>query len=192
LIQILCCCGDRNDLLFSIRDSGYGKEYEAKIECPECKEQFDHVFDLSQLEIQRLSAEPIHPNINLFDYVLPISKVPVQFRLLIGKDEDAISKELERKKKITKSQIDNSVTTRLFYSIVSFAGETDRTKIMRSINTMRAGDARALRKYMQKIEPTVIMEQWAKCSHCGEESKVDVPLGLRILLSRHAIKKYFC
>ena len=35
--------GDRNALVFAIRITGYGHEYDATVECPECDEDFGEV-----------------------------------------------------------------------------------------------------------------------------------------------------
>lgn len=167
--------GDRNAILIAIRVTGYGSDYKVRISCPSCDEQFDNDFSLSLLQINPLGAEPIEPGMNLFKYVLPLSKIPVEFKLLTGKDEKDISEETDKKKKIGSQE--TVVTSRLFYSIVSINGDKDRGKIRRFVSTMRAGDARSLRQYIDKIEPDVIMKQPAKCPHCYEESEVNMPLG---------------
>ena len=101
----------------------------------------------------------------------------VHFKLLTGKDESEVVKILESKKK-TGNQIDGGVTTRLFQCIHSVNGETDRQKIAQTIKTMKALDIRALRKYINDIEPEVDMKQKVMCSHCDNESEVSVPLGV--------------
>lgn len=169
--------GDRNALLIAIRVTGYGPEYTAKISCPECSEEHEQEFTLNNLKIRDLGAKPVQPNINLFEYTLPLSGLQVQFKLLTGKDESELSKIAERTKKM-KSQVEKTVTSRLLYSIVAINGETDKQKIANVVNNMRAGDARALRKYMGDIEPDVDMKQWSSCPSCGEESEVQIPLGI--------------
>lgn len=167
--------GDRNAILIAIRVSGYGSEYEVKIECPECGESYDNAFSLNGLTIKRLSAEPIVPNSNFFSFRLPLSGIEVQFRLLTGADDFLISQEADKKKKLG-GQIDNIVTRRLFHSVVSMGGESDRGKLARLTQNMRAGDSLALRRYIDSIEPGVIMKQESVCKHCGVSSEVDVQL----------------
>lgn len=168
--------GDRTALLIAIRVTGYGGTYESKVLCSECDEEFEHSFNLGALKIKGLSAQPVQPNTNLFNYTLPISGKRVEFKLLTGNDDLEISQIAERKRKL--GSVENAVTTRMFQSIVSIDGETDRQKIAYAINNMPAGDSRALRKYIDQIEPEVEMKQWARCPHCSEESEVSVPLGL--------------
>ena len=129
---------------------GYGPEYSVKISCPACTEEFEHTFDLSRLTIKRLGTKPLKENENLFEYILPMSKLKVCFRLLNGADELDISKEGDKKKKLGQL-IDTSGTSRLFRSVISINGETDRGKISRIIHNLRAGDAKALRNYINKI-----------------------------------------
>lgn len=169
--------GDRNAILISLRVTGYGPEYSAKINCPACSEAFKEEFSLNNLPIKPLGATPLQPNTNIFDFTLPRSGATVHFRLLTGADEAEISKIKKQRKKVVKS-IDNVVTTRLTKSIVSINGENDRQKIAYAVKNMSAGDSRALRSYIDKIEPGVIMKQSVDCPHCLEESEVTVPLGL--------------
>lgn len=169
--------GDRNALLIAIRVTGYGAEYSVKITCPECNEESDHTFSLSNLKIKRLSATPLRPNENLFSYRLPVSGQEVLFKLLTGKDEDEVSKTVEKKKKLG-GQIENYITLRLFQAVQSINGETDKQKLSYIINNLRAADSRALRKHIFDIAPNVDMKQSYSCVKCGEESEVEVPLGL--------------
>jgi len=169
--------GDRNAILICLRCSGYGVNYDVKITCPDCGDDFDQTFDLSKLPIKPIGAQPLQNNVNLFEYGLPMSGLKVHFKLLTGKDELEMSQQQEREKKVLKNQTEKSITTRMFYSIVSINGETDRGKLLRIINNLRAGDSRAFRNYMNEIEPDVKMEQIAKCPKCGD-LKVDVPLSI--------------
>lgn len=101
----------------------------------------------------------------------------MQFKLLTGKDDAEVLKIMEGKKKLG-SQIESGVTTRLLQSIVSVGGDTDKNKISQFVNSMPAQDSRALRKYIEEIEPGVDMKQQATCSHCGYQTEVDMPLGM--------------
>lgn len=66
--------GDRNALLIGIRVTGYGSDYAVKISCPECEKDFENTFSLNGLALKRLSATPIRPNTNLFEFRLPGSR----------------------------------------------------------------------------------------------------------------------
>ena len=168
--------GDRNALLIAVRVVGYGEDYKAKVTCPECSELFQSEFSLGSLRIKPVGAEPLEPNTNLFAFKLPLSGLSVEFKLLTGQDEADISTAIERRRK-TAGSTENNMTTRLLHNIVSINKETDKQKISTMIMNMRAGDARALRKYIDKVEPQIDMRQPASCTQCGAESEVNVPLG---------------
>lgn len=168
--------GDRNALLIGIRVTGYGTDYGVKIQCPSCNEEYENHFSLGGLKIKPLVTAPLQPNTNLFSFRLPLSGQEVQFKLLTGKDENEMTLMSERRKKLG-SQVDNSVTSRLFQAVISINGETDRGKLNNMINGLRAADARALRSYMKQISPDVDMKQEATCTKCQAVSEVDVPLG---------------
>jgi len=170
--------GDKNALLIAARITGYGANYTVELECPACKEKYKEEFSLNGLKIKPLGAEPLQENMNLFDFVLPISGHKVNFKLLTSADEAEISKVNERLKKATGKQSDSTVTLRLKYSVVSINGEQDRSKINSMVENMIAGDARALRKYINQISPNIDMKKWTTCKSCSEESEVEVPLGV--------------
>lgn len=170
--------GDRNAVLIAIRVTGYGADYSVKITCPDCSEDHDHTFSLGNLRIKTLPELPMQPNVNAFEFTLPMSDMHVEFKLLTGRDEQELSKAQERQKKMLGTQVENNVTGRLLACILAVDGDRDRGKIASIVKNMRAGDARALRNFMDKIEPGVDMKQFAKCPHCGEDSEVEVPLGL--------------
>lgn len=168
--------GDVNALLIAIRVSGYGPEYSLKLECGECKTEVDNTFSLATMKIKSLSAEPVAPGMNQFSFTLPMSNMEVQFRLLTGGDDIIMSQEAEKRKKLG-LQVDSGITRRMFQSVVSVGGETDRGKLNRMVSNIRAGDALALRRYVDKISPGVDMNQEMTCSQCGGVSTVEVPLG---------------
>jgi hypothetical protein len=169
--------GDRNAILIGLRVTGYGSEYHVKVSCPECEKDFENAFSLGNLTLKPLTAAPLQPNMNLFSFILPSSNAEVHFRLLTGEDEQEIGKILEGKRKLG-GQIESAVTTRLVSSIISINGETDRQKINQYVLNMRAGDARAFRKYIDDIEPGVDMTQPITCPHCDAQSEVTMPLGM--------------
>jgi hypothetical protein len=167
--------GDRDAVLIALRIIGYGSSYKVKLGCPECGESFNHTFELNKLRIQPIGAQPVVPGANRFSFQLPLSKAKVEFKLLTCGDEREMTVEEQMKKKLG-SQAESKVTTRLFHHILSINGQEDRSKIATISSNLRAGDSRALRAYISKIEPTIDMSQNAKCTQCGVTSEVDVPL----------------
>lgn len=169
--------GDRSAILIAIRVSGYGSNYSVKVKCPSCFQEFEHDFSLNGLTVKSLGAEPVESNTNVFQYVLPLSKSTVQFKLLTGNDETEINSAHDKKKKLG-VQVENAVTSRLIHQILSVDGNSDKSVISKFINTMRAGDSLSLRKYINKISPDVNVKQTMSCKYCNEESEVGIPFGM--------------
>jgi hypothetical protein len=168
--------GDRNALMIGLRTIGYGADYRVEVECPECEHRNTAEFDLTNVPIKPLDIEPVDSGENVFEFTLPVTKHKIEFKFLAGGDEEEISKTQERKKK--KGFVAESVvTTRLLYNIVSVNGDSNRTKIAQYTRNMLARDSLALRKYVDKHEPGVELSDYMTCAACGEESKVNIPLG---------------
>jgi hypothetical protein len=168
--------GDRNALMTALRVTGYGSSYTVEVDCPACSSRTKQSFNLAELPIQRLDIDPVAPGANLFEVELPMTKKNVRFKFLTGADERDISVMNDRKKKQGVT-VDNLVTTRLTYSIVSVQGISDKSKIGFFIRGMPAGDSLFLRKYIDKNEPGIEMKAWMDCSACFESSEVRLPMG---------------
>jgi hypothetical protein len=172
--------GDRNAILIAIRITGYGSDYTIEVECPLCNDDkhTKYTFNLAQLPVKPLGVEPIQPGMNAFSLMLPVSRKEVIFSLPTGNIEKEISDVIERgRKAVGPGGVEASITTRLLFQIQSLGGETDRTKLAQIIRNLPALDSRALRTHIEKVSPGVEMKQLFKCSSCGEESEVEVPLG---------------
>lgn len=168
--------GDRNALLIALRITGYGADYELDISCPECGKTNKSSFDLSSLKIKRLQVEPDVIGSNSFNIVLPVTKKNVKVKFLTGHDERDMMITNDRKKKSGLST-DNTVTDRLNRSILEIEGITDKNKIRLFVQNMPARDSLALRKFLDAHEPGVDMTSRMECSHCFEESEVELPIG---------------
>ena len=169
--------GDRNAILVGIRVTGYGADYAVNVTCPACGQDFVNHFSLAGLKLKNLTVKPVQPNTNLFEFTLPSSGQVVHFKLLNGQDETEVAKIMESKKKLG-NPVEAGVTTRLFQSVVSINGESERSRVKYLVENMRALDSRALRKYIDDIEPGVDMSQKILCSACDTQSEVVMPLGM--------------
>lgn len=168
--------GDRNAIMTALRVTGYGSEYTAEVDCPNCSERSKQDFQLTELPIKRLDVDPIAEGANLFEFKLPMSKKTVHFKFLTGADETQLTVMMERTKK-QGAEGANLVTTRLQHQIVAIEGIKDRTKINMFIRNMPARDSLALRKFADKHEPGLDMNTWMDCPHCMESSEVRLPMG---------------
>jgi hypothetical protein len=170
--------GDRNAILIAIRVTGYGPEYKCGVQCPECAEKTTVDFDLNQLPIEPLGAEPDTEGTNTFSFQLPVLKKAVVFRLMTGALEKELTAVLtSTKKKSGPAAQEAPVTTRLLHQVISIGGETEGSKLAVTIRNLPARDSKELRNFIERIQPGVKMEQRFHCPSCNEVSEVTVPLG---------------
>jgi hypothetical protein len=168
--------GDRNALLVALRITGYGADYELDINCPACSKSNKSTFNLSELKIKRLQVEPDVLGENVFNVVLPVTKKNVKVKFLTGHDEKEMMITNDRKKK-SGLNTDNSVTDRLNRSILQIENIKDKNKIKLFVQNMPARDSLALRRFLDNHEPGVDMKATMECTHCFEESEVELPIG---------------
>lgn len=168
--------GDKNALMVSIRITGYGSEYEVQSECKHCEHLNELKVDLSGLEINPLSIAPVREGENLFKYKLPVSKKEILFKFLTGKDTNEITKIQEFELKNYNSKVAKNVTNFLWFSIVAIDNVTDRNKIKQFVENMPAYDSKSLRAYIDKHEPTVVMEHQYDCKNCGRNNLSNLPM----------------
>ena len=168
--------GDRNAVMVALRITGYGSGYNVEVGCPSCGEKSKQEFDLSTLEVKRLTLQPVEIGCNEFEFELPVTSKRVRFRFMTGRDEQDIMKMQERLKK-TGSVGNKLVTQRLQHAVVSVAGIIDKTKLGMFIQNMPARDSLALRHFIDENEPGIDMSVWMECPSCFEQSQVRLPLG---------------
>jgi len=167
--------GDKNAILTFLRITGYGPEYVVQIDCPSCGADVKHEFDLSTLSMRFLDVSPIADGENRFEYTLP-SGNQIHFKFLTTEEENAISDQLEKAKKMTNSPFDSNVTTRLKHQLVAINGDDTPSTINQFVDVMSVRDSRAFRKYFDEIEPDVLMKQDFNCPHCGHRGEVEIPI----------------
>ena len=165
--------GDRNTIIVWLRSTGYGEKYPVSVGCRTCGESFENEFDLSTLDVKTLETLPDENG--LFDFFLPKMKKSVKLKLLTCKEEDDVLKISESKKK-SGFGINSALSTKLLYNIMEFDGNSDKGYIRKMIEIMPALDTREIRKYLDSIEPGVVMEQDATCTNCGATHKEVMPI----------------
>tara|TARA_R110000803_G_scaffold78350_5_gene143514 strand:+ start:542 stop:1276 length:735 start_codon:yes stop_codon:yes gene_type:complete len=160
--------GDKNALLIAARILGYGSTYEFEYNGE--KESVD----LSTLENNQFSEDLITKGKNEFDYTLPKIKANISFKILDGKDERAIERELQGLKKINKDA-NPEMSTRLKYIITAIEGNPDRKYIREFVdNYLLAQDSRALRNYIKLVQPDVDLTFFPD----GSSNDAILPIGL--------------
>lgn len=148
--------GDRNSVMIWLRATGYGEMYPVKLTDPGTGEEFETEIDLSTLGTKPLGAEPDENG--EFTFELPKSKKKIKFKLLTVSDESSIIQRSEKRSKLTKSPISESLTYRLQTQIKEIDGNRDPNFITRFIQVMPAFDSLKFREYSDKIEPGIELE----------------------------------
>ena len=158
--------GDKNALLVAARILGYGSNYTVSYGGK------SQTVDLSKLENINNDFTGLTEGTNEFSYTLPQTTTQITFKLLTGKDEKMITKELEGLRKVNPNA--GELTTRLRFIITSVAGDRDLATITKFIdNYLLASDSRALRDHYKNSMPDVDM------SYEGEDGRFrTIPIGL--------------
>jgi hypothetical protein len=159
--------GDKNALLIASRILGYGSKYTVIIRGKEVN------IDLSALDNKDINYSLIEKGKNEFTYTLESTGTVLTYKLLTGKDEKLIEKEIAGLKKIN-SDASPELTTRLKHMILSVGGSTEKKDIRDFVdNYFLARDSRAFREHIKSTQPDVNLNV---VLDSGEE--VAIPIGL--------------
>jgi len=164
--------GDKNAIMVAARILGYGKQYEASVNCPSCNASNKIEIDLTALPEYNVpeDVDMIAPGI--FEFTLPQSQRVIHFRLLTTGDDKKISKELETQKRTIRDGIDRELTTRLKHLIISVDGNADKRFVSNFVdNELFAMDSRSFRSFIKSVSPDIKFEIDFTCSECGNGSE---------------------
>jgi hypothetical protein len=149
--------GDKNAILVGARILAYGSKYTFKYIDPVTKVQEDVTVDLADLKDKEVDWSLFTKGVNEFDFLLPMSKATITFKLLSHKDENNIEGELKGLQKINKN-VTSDITVRLYHTIVAVNGNRDQKQIRDFVKAMPMRDSQELRKYMSTISPDIDMK----------------------------------
>ena len=163
--------GDKNAVLVASRILAYGPEYTAEVTNPNNLEQkVEHTFDLTTCPFKAL-PDGVDYTDNSFDYTTDIGKNKIKFKLLTGKEEALIEKDLKQSAKFGYS---SDITTRLRYTITEVDGDNKPETINSFSQNMLARDSVALRNYIKDISPDIDLTSEIEIG--GETVSVSIPL----------------
>jgi hypothetical protein len=167
--------GDKNAILVTSRMLAFGPDYPITVKDNVTGEEVQTNIDLSKIQVKEIDESLLNRQ-NEYEFVLPVSKTPIKFKLLTHGDELAINKDVEASEKITKQG--NEITTRYRRIIVEVNGNRDLGFISNFVtNQLLAGDSRGLRKYMKEITPDLDLIHDFTHSD-GETEALRIPFGL--------------
>ena len=167
--------GDKNAILVTSRMLAFGPDYQISVKDNVTGEEIETNIDLSKIQIKEIDESLLNRQ-NEYDFVLPVSKTPIKFKLLTHGDELAINKDVEATEKVLKQG--NEITTRYRRIIIEVNGNRDLGHISNFVsNQLLAGDSRGLRKYMKEITPDLDLTHDFIHSD-GETEALRIPFGL--------------
>ena len=164
--------GDKNAVMVAARILAYGPEYTCEIMNPKTGENLTDTFNLADCPFKKVDKKYTG---NVFSLTLPISKKDMKFRLLTGKEEKEIEKELEGFRKLNPN-VSKELTTRLKYAIVEADGNSEVPHISDFVDNMLSRDSLFLRGEMVKVSPDIDLSQEIDIE--GESVKVDIPMAV--------------
>jgi len=168
--------GDKNAILISSRVLAFGPEYEVTITDPTDNEPVKTTVDLSKIKVKEIDESLLNRQ-NEFDFILPVSKANIKFKLLTHGDEVAIQKDTEAMQKTLKTP--NEITTRYRRIIVEVDGNRDSGYISNFVaNRFLAADSKALRKHMATLQPDLDLKFEYESPLTGEKEALRIPFGV--------------
>ena len=162
--------GDKNAVMVAARVLAYGPEYECEVTL-ETGEKVNQTFDLTECPFKKC---PENVKENAFECELPVSKKKVGFKILTGREETQITKELEMIRKKVGSNVTPELTSRLKKVITSVDGDTEQSTINFFVDNMLSRDSMALRQEIADVSPDIDLEQEIEVG--GESVKVVIPM----------------
>jgi uncharacterized protein YwgA len=160
--------GDKNAVLVAARVLGYGADYSFTYNGK------TYSVDLSKIENKPFDESLITAGVNEFKFTLPSTGTNITFKILTHKDEEAIKRELDGYKKISKDA-SPELSTRLKYMITSVEGNKEAKTIREFVDTrLLARDSRALRTYISQVQPDTDLNFYPEDS----DAPVAIPVGI--------------
>jgi hypothetical protein len=163
--------GDKDAVLVAARVLGYGSDYTFEYRGEKI------TIDLNNIEDKPLDESLVIEGKNEFTFTLPTSKKEITFKFLTHGDEQSIQKELKGLKKVNKN-VSSDLTTRLKHIVTSIDGDYEKKTIREFVdNEFLARDARELRNYIRKIQPSVDLSYDYE-DQSGNITTIDIPVGI--------------
>lgn len=167
--------GDKNAIMVAARILGYGADYSVEIACAKCSAKQTETIDLASLENKEVPESTAG---NIFEYILPLSKKTLTYKLLTHGDEENVVNESKRMKKRSLDKLQSyDLTSRLKQIIIAVDGDDDKANINNFIeNQFISRDSLSFRKELERITPDVDMKIHFECDNCGHQDSIDLPM----------------
>jgi len=162
--------GDKNAVMVAARVLAYGADYQAEATNPDSGEKELVTFDLTSCKFKEL-PDDVDYSSGEFSFQLPTSETNITFRLVTGKEENLIDKDIAAMKKMGTSA---EVTTRFRHVITSVEGNNEPAQITSFVNNMLSKDSLELRREIARVSPDIEMTQEVEIG--GDTVEVEIPL----------------
>ena len=171
--------GDIDAITVAARIFGYGSEYDVHVETPSGKKQRE-IIDLSEVSLKYLDDQFVDTvGLNEFKYELPSSKVNITFKMLKQIDQKKLQEDIEKNKKIFNG-LSKISSTQLKHYILSVDGNYDAKYVRDFVDkNVLASDARALRKYIEEVQPGINLSVEVADKETGETFRINAPIGVQ-------------
>ena len=169
--------GDKNALIVASRITGYGAEYETRVSCPKCGTAGKFTFDLNDADVYagEVDESEVTPtdDPDVFSVVTPLSKLPVEIRLMTGADEKSLAQMFQGKNK--KKMQNKLMTAQLKRLVVSVDGHDHPQMVSTFAEGCPARVSRYIRQMIKKITPNIDLTQDYECDSCSHFERMEVP-----------------
>jgi len=168
--------GDKNAIVLATRLLGYGPKYDIQFYSRKLNKSINTSVDLGTIKTKDIDLSTFD-NKNEFEFVTPLGKNTLTFKLLTHGDEKLIDKDIEALEKLNKDS-SFEITTRLRYMIKAVDGNRDLGRISKFINNeFLARDSKAFREHVKKISPDMNMV-FQYTHEDGEVEEAPIPMGI--------------
>lgn len=164
--------GDVEAILLFLRNTSFGPEYTISLVDPGTNQSFTTNILLDELNYKETSVKPNEEG--LFEVQLPVSKNNVVLKILTFGEKVEIEKIVQS---YPAGRVAPSVTTRLFYHIISINGDSDKVKISTIIEKMPIADSKFIRKFIMENEPRLDLRKEV-IAPSGEKVMADITFGV--------------
>jgi hypothetical protein len=164
--------GDIQAILIFLRNTAFGPEYSFNVSDPETGKQFETTILLDELNIKECKVAPNEDG--TFSTTLPKSNLNVKLKPLSFGELNELDNQAES---YPKGRIAPKATWKLSKMIVDIEGNSDRSYISQTIDSLPISDAKYIRKFVDENEPTLDLTKKV-ITPSGKETYVNIVFGV--------------
>ena len=164
--------GDIQAILIFLRNTAFGPEYSFNVSDPETGKQFETTILLDELNIKECKVSPNEDG--TFTTILPKSNLNVKLKPLSFGELNDLDKQAES---YPKGRIAPKATWKLLKMIVDIEGNSDKSYISQTIDSLPISDAKYIRKFIDENEPTLDLTKKV-IAPSGKETYVNIVFGV--------------